>query len=69
MKTHNIDTIPKQYQRYKKAEAVNRAYLDGLMIGLFVTKSGEFDYGFGPRGLGSYVYDHNGKILMFLPDY
>lgn len=61
--------IPNKYRRYRKDEAVSRAYLDGLMVGLFVMQGGEFDYGFGPRGLGSYVLDQNGKIVLFLPDY
>ena len=61
--------VPRKYRRYRKDEAVSRAYLDGLMVGLFVMQGGDFDYGFGESGLGSYVYDSNGRTVLFLPDY
>ena len=62
-------STPTKYQRYRKDEAISRAYIDGLKIGLAISKGGDINYGFGPRGLGTYVYNDSNSILAFLPDY
>ena len=60
--------LSSKYRRYRKDEAVACAFFDGVKMGLLISGGGEFDYGFGPKGLGTYIYKGN-KILAFLPDY
>lgn len=63
------DFSPTKYRRYRKDEAIARAYIDGLKIGLAISQGAYFEYGFGQRGLGSYVYNRHQHIIAFLPDY
>lgn len=51
-----------------KSKAAKQAFVKGLLMGASVNhKDTVLDYGFGPRGLGLYVYK-NDIILFFQQD-
>lgn len=47
---------------------INEAFLKGFLMGQATQrKSICLDYGFGPKGLGTYIYHHT-KVVFFKPD-
>lgn len=59
----------KSYRYKTKQEIAYSNFFRGYLIGLRASTKGCFtDYGFGPKGLGFYVYDKDYTVLGFHPD-